>query len=253
MPEAAWYIWAMVLVAVIGLAVSVGAVIYRGGMASRVEPRAARNAGATAFLSVAGWIAVSAWLADSGYYSGDAGGLIPLVPIVFAAFLTSLLLATRFGVVSEALASPGSLVRLSLPHTVRVMGGVFLIVMAQASLPAVFALPAGLGDIAIGLAAPFVAWRLAHGKAVRHAVWFNILGLFDLVVAITIGFFAAAGPFQVLDVQPTTQALTMLPLAMVPTVAVPIAITMHVVSLRRLRIASNEASGNQSRLRGELV
>jgi hypothetical protein len=139
-------------------------------------------------------------------------------------------------------------VRLTAPHTVRILGGVFVIVMAQGSLPAVFALPAGLGDIAIGVAAPFVAWRLANGEGVRRAVWFNILGLVDLVVAITIGFLAAAGPFQILDVQPSTAALAMLPLALVPTVAVPTAIALHIASLLRLRAPAAVDTGSSRHL-----
>ena len=36
------------------------------------------------------------------------------------------------------------------------------------TLPAQFALPAGLGDIAIGLAAPAVAARLRRGDTAEH-------------------------------------------------------------------------------------
>jgi len=56
-------------------------------------------------------------------------------------------------------------------------------VMAQGHLPAAFALPAGLGDIALGVSAPFVARRLAHGTGRIGAVRFNVLGILDLIVA----------------------------------------------------------------------
>jgi hypothetical protein len=49
----------------------------------------------------------------------------------------------------------------------RIVGVLFLIVMAQGYLSAAFALPAGLGDIAIGVAAPFGGWpaaRVAQGR-----------------------------------------------------------------------------------------
>jgi hypothetical protein len=110
--------------------------------------------------------------------------------------------------------------------------------MAQGHLPAVFALPAGLGDIAAGLAAPFVARRLAHGGGRTRAVWFNLFGILDLVVALAIGFLAGLGPWRPLEVTPSTEPLSLLPLALVPTVAVPLAIALHLVSLSRLRAAA---------------
>jgi hypothetical protein len=143
-------------------------------------------------------------------------------------------------VVSRILADPGTPARLAWPHTLRVLGGVFLIVLALDKLPAVFAIPAGLGDIAVGVAAPFVAWRLASGTdrggAVRSAVWFNILGIVDLAVAVSIGFLAGLGPTRLLQVTPSTEALTLLPLALIPTTAVPLAVALHLVSLRRLTL-----------------
>jgi hypothetical protein len=83
-----------------------------------------------------------------------------------------------------------------------------------------------------------VAWRLAHGGGRRRAVWFNLFGILDLVVALTIGFLAGLGPWRPLEVTPSTEPLTLLPLALVPTVAVPLAITLHLVSLSRLRAAA---------------
>ncbi len=53
-------------------------------------------------------------------------------------------------------------------------------------LPALFALPAGLGDIAAGIAAPLVARRLAQGGGRRGALWFNAFGMTDLVYALTL-------------------------------------------------------------------
>ena len=84
--------------------------------------------------------------------------------------------------------------RLVLPHTLRIEGAVFLILMAQGRLPAVFALPAGLGDIAAGISAPFVARRLARRSG---AIRFHLLGIADLVIALSIGFLAGLGPVQV--------------------------------------------------------
>ena len=120
-------------------------------------------------------------------------------------------------------------------------------VMALGHLPAVFALPAGLGDIAVGLAAPSAARRLARGDH-TGAVRFHLLGLLDLVVAITIGYLAGLGPYRPLDITPTTELLSLLPLALVATVAVPTALALHVVSLTRLHTADRTTSHKAEQL-----
>jgi hypothetical protein len=82
--------------------------------------------------------------------------------------------------------------------------------------------------------APFVARRLARGTGRGAAVRFNILGILDLVVAGGIGFLL----FELVPVTPSTAPLSMLPLALILTVPVPLAVALHVVSLRRLRSAA---------------
>ena len=184
------------------------------------------------------WLLVSGLLARADVYHQASGQAAPWFGVAFAATLVGLLAATRLPLMARILAAPGTPARLALPHSLRVVGVTFLLVMAQGHLPAVFALPAGLGDIAAGLAAPFVAWQLAHGGGHTRAVWFNLFGILDLVVALTIGFLAGLGPWRPLEVTPSTEPLSLLPLALVPTVAVPLAIALHLVSLRRLRAAA---------------
>lgn len=115
--------------------------------------------------------------------------------------------------------------------------------MAQGRLPAMFALPAGLGDIAVGLAAPSVARRLARGTGHRQAVWFNLLGIVDLVVAVGLGLLGGLGPYRLLHVTPSTEPLSLLPLALIPTMAVPLAIALHVTSLRLLSAGAKPSGG----------
>jgi hypothetical protein len=93
------------------------------------------------------------------------------------------------------------------------------------------------------VAAPFVAWRLARGAGRRSAVWFNVLGILDLVVALSIGVLTGLGPNQLIAASPSTAAVTVLPLVLIPTTVVPLAIALHVVSLRRLR-ASYRSPGS---------
>jgi hypothetical protein len=84
------------------------------------------------------------------------------------------------------------------------VGAVFLILMVQGDRPAAFALPAGLGDIAIAAAAPIIARRPAGRRVRTHAVLFIWLGILDLVVAVALGALLGLGPYVAFDVSPTT-------------------------------------------------
>jgi hypothetical protein len=231
------YVWALVLVGAIGIPAATTAVLYRSAIAARVGRRAATAVTATAVAVLGGWLVISGLLAGAGVYRLDPGEVVPWFLVAVAGTLIALLPATRIPIVSRILADPGTPARLALPHTLRVVGVLFLILMAQGHLPAAFALPAGLGDIAIGVVAPFVARRLASDRGRAGAVRFNVLGILDLIVAGVIGFLLL-GP---IEVTPSTEPLTLLPLALIPTAAVPLAVALHVVSLRRLRaVAKSE-------------
>jgi hypothetical protein len=69
-------------------------------------------------------------------------------------------------------------------------------------------------------------------------VWFNVLGLVDLVVAIAIGITAAPGLARLLVVSPSTEAISLLPLVLIPTTIVPLVTALHLVSLRKLSAAA---------------
>jgi hypothetical protein len=229
------YVWAIVWIGVVGLPAATLVVLAHGAWAVRLNGRTVTAIVAVAGVVWAGWLAGSAALAQAGVYRSDGTAANPWLGITLLAVLAAALFATRIPVVARILAHAGTPARLALPQTVRVVGGVFLIVAALGELPAVFAVPAGIGDIAVGAAAPFVAWRLSRGGDRHGAVWFNVLGIVDLVVAVGIGFLAASGPANLLSVTPSTEAITMLPLVLIPATAVPLAVALHVVSLRRLR------------------
>jgi hypothetical protein len=231
------YVWALVLAGAIGIPAITCLMLYRGALAAGLGRRTATMVTVVAAAGLGGWLAASGLLARAGAYHQASGQAAPWFGVAVAGTLLVLLAATRIPVVARILTAPGTPARLALPHSLRVVGVTFLLVMAQGHLPAVFALPAGLGDIAAGLAAPSVAIRLAQGGRIR-AVWFNLFGILDLVVALTIGFLAGLGPWRPLEVTPSTEPLSLLPLALVPTVAVPLSLALHLVSLRRLRVAA---------------
>ena len=119
----------------------------------------------------------------------------------------------------------------------RVEGVIFLILYAMNKLPAAFAIPAGVGDVLVGLAAPSVALAFIRkspdaDKLLRR--W-NLLGLADLAVALTTGFLTSPSPIQLLSRNHPNHLVTQYPLVIVPVFLVPIAILLHLASLRKLR------------------
>jgi hypothetical protein len=119
----------------------------------------------------------------------------------------------------------------------RAIGLIFLLLLGEGRLPSVFALPAGSGDVAIGLLAPVVAYAYARGTRGRETLvraW-NLLGLLDLVVAVTTGFLSSPSPFQMLAFDAPNELISAFPLVMVPAFAVPLSVILHLASLSKLR------------------
>jgi len=119
-------------------------------------------------------------------------------------------------------------------------------------VPAVFALPAGLGDVAIGLTAPFVARAFANRgprQAGRLFVIWQLLGILDLIVAVGTGGSLRAVPGVFSDWAGSEQMVAMgrLPLGLVPTFAVPLFVILHLASLAQLRaVLHGMASGSDA-------
>jgi hypothetical protein len=232
------YVWAITLVGVIAVPAATCVLLYGGGIRSGLSRgRAALLAGGAAAVFGA-WFTASAVIAGHGWYHTRLGHGVPWMPVAVFGFLGLLLALRRIPVVARALGAPGMVNRLELPHTFRVTGVAFLITMGLGHLPALFALPAGLGDIATGLAALLVVPRLAHGSGRRAALWLNGFGLTDLVVALTLGALTA---YQLINVTPTGSAISGLPLALVPTAEVPLLLALHITSLAALARAPRAA------------
>jgi hypothetical protein len=226
------YLWVITIGGVIAMLAATCVVLYGGAV--RADLGRARSAllagGAAAVLG--GWLTASAVIADHGWYHTRLGHQIPWMPIAVLGFLGLLLALRQLPVVARALNAPGMVSRLELPHSFRAAdGAAFLAIMALGHLPPLFALPAGLGDVAAGIAAPLVARRLAQGTGRRAALWFNAFGVTDLLVALTLG---AVTAYQLIHITPSGAPISELPLAVVPTVGVPLLLAVHIASFSGL-------------------
>jgi hypothetical protein len=221
--------WVLLLGAVVGIPALTGVMLYRAAGITGQGRRVGRRVAAVFAAGWGGWLLVTAFLAGTGFYSAPGD---PRFLVAVGGALVVLLLVSRIPPVAGLVGDPRVSALLVLPHTFRVLGVLFLVLMLQGKLPAAFAVPAGLGDIAIGVSAPFLARRMARGSAHRAVVRFHALGILDLVVAAGI---AALVTYGLLEVTPSTDLLRLLPLALVPTAAVPLAVALHVVALRGAR------------------
>ncbi len=125
----------------------------------------------------------------------------------------------------------------------------FLALYTYGVLPGVFAWPAGLGDIAIGVTAPWVILALirrpgfAAGKT--FVVW-NLLGILDLVVAVSTGALSSALALGI-AAETTTGPMARLPLLLVPAYFVPLFIMLHLAALFQApRLTASADSGKRA-------
>ena len=181
------------------------------------------------------WFAVVWSAAINGAFRTDASPLpmLPLaifVPVMVGAPL--LLLSTRVGRVLDAM--PASwLVALQL---YRIFGSWALAAWLHGLLPGVFALPAGIGDVLTGLLAVPVAIAVASGaeQGRKAAIAWNVFGLADFAVAITLGMITSPGPFQLIVPDMPSIGAGAYPDVLTPAFVVPGSILLHALSLRQL-------------------
>jgi hypothetical protein len=120
---------------------------------------------------------------------------------------------------------------LTMVQSFRIAGFVFLVLAAYGILPNIFAMQAGWGDIAIGATASLVALKLSNPAHRRSFLIWQVLGITDLVSAVTLGTLA-----RVIDPHGIpTNAMTVLPMSLIPTFAVPLFFILHIICIAQAR------------------
>lgn len=194
--------------------------------------------------AVLGWFGLMLVLARSGFFETTAQTSLP--PRIAPAIV----IPTILGCALLAVASVRRLIaRVPLHWLVgvqlyRVVGGLFLIAWLQDDVPGEFALPAGIGDVTVGILAPLVALLMVRQgieRAWPAIVGWCALGITDLVVAVTCGLLTAPSAFQQLALDDPNAAITSYPLVLIPTFGVPVSIVLHVYVLARLSMRAQEA------------
>jgi hypothetical protein len=169
---------------------------------------------------------------------GLAVAIASLTPLI--AFLVWFSASKRFREYTMSL-SPALL---TAAQSFRLVGFTFVLLEARNSLPAIFALPAGYGDMFIGATAILVAWKLAEGRRRSSFIVWQLLGALDLVTAVTLGVTAPLLQPHGISVTP----MTVLPLSLIPTFFVPLYLIFHVVCIAQARTWQSESVRNGPRL-----
>lgn len=193
---------------------------------------------------VVAWLALALVLSALGVFIARADSLFPAIAL---GITPPLLAGYWFLRRSQFLGAipVDSLIRF---QGFRIAGALFLAYLAAGLLPREFALPAGIGDVLVGLSALLVARRVKNAgpeRSRRLAVAWNMAGLVDFAIAVGTGFLTSPSPFQLPALDAPNTMITAFPLALIPTFAVPLFAVLHVACLRRLLAGSSSAQPHQ--------
>ena len=183
----------------------------------------------------AAWLVGVFLLGAADVFRNDA--LPPRIPIALAATLLPgylLLVSPTFRRIVAAMPQHW----LIGIQAFRILGSVWLVRYFAGQLPGLFALPAGIGDVATGLLAPFVAYAWYSDKPYARgvAIAWTLFGMADLVNAVVLAGLTNAGAGSIA-----------FPLVLIPAYGVPRAFLIHSYSLiGLLRKTSQQARRAES-------
>ena len=184
------------------------------------------------------WFAAAFVIGDRALLTSANGSLLPPIAITailpVAAFLALYASSSRF----RGFVLVQDIETLTMLQLWRVIGFVFLMLYAYGVLPGLFALPAGIGDVAIGLAAPFVVLHLRRDPSYATSsglVRFQYLGLLDFAVAIVTAGLSAGALASLTPGSVTSAPMDIWPLNLFPSFIVPIFIILHLTVLLKVR------------------
>jgi hypothetical protein len=190
-------------------------------------------------VAVGVWLVVAFALGAAGAFKGRPGD--PPLPIMFGALIPLAVFATAYWTAPsfKRYVLSADLGLISSIQAWRAGGLGFLALYAHGVLPGLFAWPAGLGDMAVAIAAPWMALSLRRDPSFSRSAGFvawNVLGIVDLVTAVSLGVLSS-GVLKGLTGRITTAPMSQLPLVLIPAFLVPLFLMLHVTTLLQVRRA----------------
>ncbi len=166
--------------------------------------------------------------ADALLFDGFPGRPLAylIMAIIVSYFLRNWLLGNRAGV------SQRLLIGLQL---FRPLGMLFVLEHERGILPAIFAHPAGWGDLLAGIVAAYVLIKY-HGKTIpaKAVITVAVVGIADFTMAFTLGFLSSESPLQLFSHDHPNIVIDY-PTGLIPLFLVPYATVAHILSLAQLQ------------------
>ena len=184
------------------------------------------------------WFVVALALALAGGFDAGAGEkpLAILAAIILPVALFGLAFARIAAFRSWVLAL--DMRHLILLHSWRMIGLGFVFLYFHQQLPALFALPAGLGDAMAAIGALLLGIALYESPASvtdqRIFMW-NTFGLVDFAVAVSMGVLTRTGEIFYISGAVGSEIMGAFPLALIPAFAVPFYVITHLIIFLQLR------------------
>ncbi len=204
-------------------------------LAWRVGPDAVRGV-RVAGVALVGWLALTAVLAERGFFD-DFRSLPPRFLPLFGLPVLTLLALTFSRRVAPLLAAVPPAWPIAA-QAFRIPVEIVLWQLAVAGvIPELLSFHGRNVDILVGLTAPVVAYACFVRRAwsPRVAVWWNWAGIVILLNVVVHAQLSAPTPWGILETDPPTTFIADWPYVWLPGFLVPLAWLLHAVSLRQLR------------------
>ena len=209
----------------LALLVVLSAIRYLGASAARIT-----------LAGLFGWLVYVGTLSALGVVSNPAlkpPGVFYIVVPVIAFVVIFAVRSPRGGTVARAL--PIGLLMGAQVFRVGVELGLHQL-WQEGLVPRLMTYEGGNVDIFIGLSAPAAAWFARNGQVGRRAaIAWNVLGLLALANIITRSALTAPGALNFIHSEVPNLAIGTFPYTFVAGFFAPLAVMLHVLSLRRLR------------------
>jgi len=208
-----------------------------------------RRAAGIAAVVLIGWFGAAIALGWLGVYRGVSDRMPTIQYGILAPILIGGLLILRSSTVARVLDAVPQHWLIGVQFY-RALGIIFLILYGAGKLPGLFAWPAGLGDVLVGVLAPVVAIAYARGPRENRdlVLSWNIFGIGDLIVAVGTGLVTSPSPFQLFAFDLPNELISAFPLILIPTYLVPVSVLLHLASLAKLQRTVQRADAERPNL-----
>ena len=215
-----------------------GLVGFVGCLALRADRRGAITGGDrltiwSVLAILVAWAVASALLASSGAYMSPGllkwmpGLWLPTVPFVIVGVALGLFRNLGRALVAILDVTPPHW--LIYVHAVRMIAIGTLVKTINGTFPLFFEIGVGIPDLLFGLSAPGIVWAMRRGAiGWRGLALWNLIGFAVVVLpALPLMQMGLPGPLEVFDGPPASEALLVYPMALAPTVVVPIFLMLN--------------------------